>query len=196
MTIGENAIVGAGSVVTQGCSPERDRRGESRASSCGTRATRAEGDKIDEPNQIRFLFSIWSRPHAELERRAARRCFATGSADRRLSSAAPWCEDFERDFAAFCDAKYCVGVGSGTDALRFALMAAGVDRGDIVVTVPNTFIATTEAISQAGAAPDFVDIDERTYNMDPDKLREYLEERCVVDAAHRQADRSRNQDAR
>ena len=60
-------------------------------------------------------------------------------------------ERFEQEFADFCDVPYCVGVGSGTDALRFALMAAGVGDGDIVVTVPNTFIATTEAISQADA---------------------------------------------
>jgi dTDP-4-amino-4,6-dideoxygalactose transaminase len=65
--------------------------------------------------------------------------------------------------------------------LRFALMAAGIKPGDIVVTVPNTFIATTEAISQAGASPDFVDVDERTYNMDPEKLREYLEVQCYLD---------------
>ena len=54
-------------------------------------------------------------------------------------------------------------------------MAAACKPGDVVVTVPHTFIATTEAISQAGALPEFVDIDERTYNMDPEKLREYLE---------------------
>jgi dTDP-4-amino-4,6-dideoxygalactose transaminase len=90
----------------------------------------------------------------------------------------PMVESFERDFAAFCDAKHCIGVSSGTDALRFALMAAGVQSGDVVVTVPNTFIATTEAITQAGALPAFVDIDERTYNMDPDKLREFLEVQC------------------
>src|SRR5438445_8206828 len=83
-------------------------------------------------------------------------------------------EDFERDFAQFCGVQQCVGVGSGTDALRFALIAAGVQPGDTVVTVPNTFIATTEAISQAGAIPEFVDVDERTYNMDPERLGEYL----------------------
>jgi dTDP-4-amino-4,6-dideoxygalactose transaminase len=83
-------------------------------------------------------------------------------------------EAFEEEFARFCDTKYCVGVNSGTDALRFALTAAGVTTGDIVVTVPNTFIATTEAISQAGALPVFVDIDARTCNMDPAKLAEYL----------------------
>ena len=84
-------------------------------------------------------------------------------------------ENFETEFAAFCHAERAVAVNSGTDALRFALMAAGVKPGDVVVTVPNTFIATTEAISQAGALPEFVDIDERTYNMDSEKLREYLE---------------------
>jgi dTDP-4-amino-4,6-dideoxygalactose transaminase len=88
-------------------------------------------------------------------------------------------EDFEHAFAAFCQTNYAVAVNSGTDALRFALIAAGVKPGDVAVTVPNTFIATTEAISQAGAQPEFVDIDERTYNMDPAKLHAYLETRCT-----------------
>jgi len=79
----------------------------------------------------------------------------------------PMVEEFERDFAAYCTTQHCVGVGSGTDALRFALIAAGIGPGAIVPTVPNTFIATTEAITQAGARPDFIDIDEQTYNMDP-----------------------------
>ncbi|MHB8413557.1 MAG: DegT/DnrJ/EryC1/StrS family aminotransferase [Candidatus Acidiferrales bacterium] len=93
----------------------------------------------------------------------------------------PMVEQFETNFAAFCDARHCVGVSSGTDALRFALMAAGVQPGEIVITVPNTFIATTEAISQAGARPEFVDIDEGTYNMDPAKLQEFLENECSLD---------------
>jgi len=93
----------------------------------------------------------------------------------------PMLEEFERSFACFCEARFAIGVNSGTDALRFALMAAGVRKGDSVITVPNTFIATTEAISQAGARPEFVDVDERTYNMDPDKLREFLEQRCSRD---------------
>src|SRR5271165_4895204 len=90
-------------------------------------------------------------------------------------------QDFENAFAEYCAVNYCVGVGSGTDALRFALMAAGVRPGDGVLTVPNTFIATTEAISQAGAQPEFVDVDERTYNMDPEELRAYLETKCDQD---------------
>ena len=62
----------------------------------------------------------------------------------------PIVEGFERDFAKFCDSRYCVGVGSGTDALRFMFIAAGIGNADVIVTVPNTFIATTEAISQTG----------------------------------------------
>jgi dTDP-4-amino-4,6-dideoxygalactose transaminase len=93
----------------------------------------------------------------------------------------PRVESFERDFAEFCEAKYCIGVGSGTDALRFALIAAGVRPGDSVITVPNTFIATTEAISQAGATPEFVDIEERTYCMDPAKLAAYLRNNCHLE---------------
>src|SRR5713101_3048353 len=88
----------------------------------------------------------------------------------------------KREFAAFCEARHCVGVANGTDALRFALIAAGVKSGDAVLTVPNTFIATAEAISQAGARPYFVDVDERTYNMDPVRLREFLEKECSRNA--------------
>jgi len=93
----------------------------------------------------------------------------------------PMVEEFEREFAQFCEAEYCVGVGNGTDALRFALIAAGIQKGDTVVTVPNTFIATTEAISQTGGRPDFVDVEERTYNMDAWKLHEYFETQCCLD---------------
>jgi dTDP-4-amino-4,6-dideoxygalactose transaminase len=118
-------------------------------------------------------------PHQELEEELL------AVVKKALSTAGfiggPMVEEFERDFAQFCGAKYCVGVNSGTDALRFAFMAAGVEPGDIIVTVPHTFIATTEAISQAGAQIAFVDIDESTYTMDPEKLREYLETRCEFD---------------
>jgi len=92
----------------------------------------------------------------------------------------PAVQEFERDFAEFCESQFCVGMASGTDALRLALVAAGVQPGDTVVTAPLTFIATTEAISQAGARPDFVDIDERTYTMDPVKLHAYLETECIL----------------
>ncbi len=91
----------------------------------------------------------------------------------------PMVEEFEKAFAAFCDVRESIAISSGTDALRFALMACGVRPGDVVLTVPHTFIATTEAISQAGAAPEFVDIDENTYNISIEALRDFLREQCV-----------------
>jgi dTDP-4-amino-4,6-dideoxygalactose transaminase len=97
----------------------------------------------------------------------------------------PMVEEFEKGFAALCEVSYCIGVSSGTDALRFAIMASGVRPGDVVLTVPNTFIATAEAISQAGATPEFVDIDERTYNMSIEMLRRCLEEQCTRDKSGR-----------
>jgi dTDP-4-amino-4,6-dideoxygalactose transaminase len=92
----------------------------------------------------------------------------------------PQVEAFEREFAEYCGTAHCAGVGSGTDALRFALMASGVGPGDAVVTVAHTFIATVEAISQAGAETEFVDIDERTYTMSMSALETYLDE-CPKD---------------
>jgi dTDP-4-amino-4,6-dideoxygalactose transaminase len=118
-------------------------------------------------------------PHAELRDELASVFLA--ALDQAAFIGGAQVEGFEREFAEFCDTRHAVGVANGTDAVRFALMAAGVPAGSVVVTVPNTFIATTEAISQAGAVPAFVDIDERTYNMDPEKLREFLEEQCSVD---------------
>jgi dTDP-4-amino-4,6-dideoxygalactose transaminase len=97
----------------------------------------------------------------------------------------PVVEDFEKAFAAFCDCEHAVGLNSGTDALRFAIMACGIEPGDAVLTVPHTFIATTEAISQAGAFPEFIDIEERTYNLSAAKLEEYLREHCTRDVAGR-----------
>jgi dTDP-4-amino-4,6-dideoxygalactose transaminase len=95
----------------------------------------------------------------------------------------PQVQAFEEEFAAFCGSRYCVGVNSGTDALRFALIAAGVGPGHAVITVPNTFIATVEAISQAGATPLFVDVDEKTHNIDPAKLEVLLEKRLAPHAS-------------
>jgi len=101
----------------------------------------------------------------------------------------PQVSGFEDEFAAFCDSKYCIGVGSGTDALRFALMAAGIGPGDAVITAPNTFIATTEAISQVGATPIFVDVDPKTYTMDPQKLAELMENYKKPNLSHEILDR-------
>ena len=130
-------------------------------------------------NEIRVPFLDLVSPHVALEEELVT------IFKKALHSAGfiggPMVEEFEKDFAAFCGVKYCVGVNSGTDALRFALMAAGIGNGDIVITVPNTFIATTEAISQSGASIEFVDIDERTFNMDPEKLSDFLDNQCYFD---------------
>ncbi len=80
--------------------------------------------------------------------------------------------DFESAFAEYCEAKHCVGVASGTDAIELALRASGIGPGDEVITVPNTFIATVEAIRLAGASPVLVDVDEATQLMDVSKLED------------------------
>ena len=82
----------------------------------------------------------------------------------------PEVKAFEQEFASFCEARYSVGISSGTDALHLALRACGVGLGDEVVTTPFTFIATSEAISMCGARPVFCDIDPRTYNIDPSQI--------------------------
>src|SRR5579871_6660511 len=138
---------------------------------------RRKSKHMANPTKIAFLDLV--TPHQELEAEllaVVKKAFSNAG-----FIGGPMVEDFEKEFAAFCDAKYCVGVNSGTDALRFAFMAAGVQPGDIIVTTPHTFIATTESMSQAGAKIAFVDINEQTYTLDPVKLREYLETKCTFD---------------
>ena len=94
--------------------------------------------------------------------------------DEAAFAGGPFVVRFETDFAAYCDAPYAVGVGSGTEALWLALIALGVTAGDEVITVPNSFMATAEAITYCGAKPVFVDVDERTYTMDPSGLAKAL----------------------
>jgi dTDP-4-amino-4,6-dideoxygalactose transaminase len=115
-------------------------------------------------------------PHLELQEQlmdAVQGVLTTG-----MFVGGPMVEQFEQEFARFSNAKYCVGVCSGTDALRFALMAAGIGKDEIVITVANTFAATVEAIVQVGAIPHFVDIDAQTFNMSVDSLRGFLNSEC------------------
>src|SRR5689334_15834078 len=79
-------------------------------------------------------------------------------------------KEFEREFAAYCDAAACVGVANGTDALYLALRTLGIGPGDEVITVAHTFIATAEAIRLTGADPVFVDVDDATMLIDPDAI--------------------------
>ncbi len=83
-------------------------------------------------------------------------------------------KNFEADFAGYCEAQYAVGVNSGTDALYLAMAALGVDAGDEVILPTHTFIATALCISYTGATPVFVDIEEDTYNMDPEALQKAI----------------------
>jgi dTDP-4-amino-4,6-dideoxygalactose transaminase/acetyltransferase-like isoleucine patch superfamily enzyme len=178
LEIGENAIVGAGAVVTKSV--------PANAIVAGNPARvlwLIESQPTAEEDNAAIPFLDLVSPHLELEneltdvfRHSLRTAGFVGG---------PLVEKFEEAFASFCDAKLSVAVSSGTDALRFAIMACGVQPGDVVVTVPNTFIATTEAISQARAIPEFVDIDEQTYNMSVVMLQRYLEKQCIRDRSGR-----------
>jgi dTDP-4-amino-4,6-dideoxygalactose transaminase len=86
----------------------------------------------------------------------------------------PYVAQFEKAFAGFCGAKHAIGVGNGTDALWLSLLALSIGPGDEVITVPNTFIATAEAITYCGAKPVFVDIEEETFNMNPALLEDAI----------------------
>lgn len=174
VTVGENAIVGAGSVVT------KDVPANAIVAGNPARVLRYvdSASQVDATAAIPFLDLV--TPHLELEREL------TSAFQESLRTAAfvggPVIEKFEKAFAEFCSTDHSIAVSSGTDALRFAIMACGVQAGDVVVTVPNTFIATSEAISQALAFPEFVDVDERTYNMSPAMLQNYLEKQCKRDS--------------
>jgi dTDP-4-amino-4,6-dideoxygalactose transaminase len=133
---------------------------------------------VTTPQAVPFLDLI--TPHLELEEELVE------AFRKALRSAAfvggPEVEAFEQEFAEYCGTKYCVGVANGTDAVRFGLMASGIGQGDSVITVSHTFIATVEAISQAGADTEFVDIDPQTYCMSPQALADYLDG-CPKDSA-------------
>ena len=90
--------------------------------------------------------------------------------DANAFAGGPFVARFEEAYAKYCETKYCVGVGNGTDSLWFSLLALGVEAGHEVITVPMTFMATAEAITYAGARPVFVDIEPRTCTIDVTKI--------------------------
>jgi dTDP-4-amino-4,6-dideoxygalactose transaminase len=97
--------------------------------------------------------------------------------DATAFAGGPFVAQFEKEFASFCGCGEAIGVGSGTEALWLCLLALGIGPGDEVITVPNSFIATAEAITLCGATPAFVDVDPHTYTLDPNKLEDYLKKR-------------------
>jgi dTDP-4-amino-4,6-dideoxygalactose transaminase len=128
-----------------------------------------------EPPGVPFLDLIAQHKPLEAElvevfRRAVQKAAFVGG---------PEVESFEREFAEFVGAPQAVAVNSGTDGLRFAYQAMGIQPGDEVITVAHTFIATTEAITQAGGTVKFVDIDEATMTMDPALLESAVGPRTV-----------------
>lgn len=89
-------------------------------------------------------------------------------------------DSFEREFATYCEAQYCVGVANGLDALHLALLALGVGAGDEVIVPSNTYIATWLAVSQCGATPVPVEPDALTYNINPIRLEAAITSRTKV----------------
>ena len=174
VTIGKNAIVGAGSVVT------RDVPENAVVAGSPARVMRFIDGAAESVGEAPVPFLDLVTPHVSLEqelvevfRKSLRTAGFVGGA---------MVDEFEKAFAKFCNVDHSIAVNSGTDALRFAIMACGIGAGDVVLTVPHTFIATTEAISQAGAIAEFVDVDEQTYNMSPEKLERFLVNECRLDA--------------
>jgi len=98
--------------------------------------------------------------------------------DRSSFVGGSYVDTFEKDFAAYCGVRQAVACASGTDAVKLALMAAGVRAGDAVITASHTFIATTEAITLIGAHPMFVEIDSDTYHLSMAALERFLQEEC------------------
>ena len=90
--------------------------------------------------------------------------------DRAAFAGGPFVEAFEANFAAFCGTRYAIGTSSGTSALHLVLLVVEVGPGDEVITVPNTFVATVEAIVAVGARPVLVDVEERYHTLDPGAL--------------------------
>lgn len=125
--------------------------------------------------EIRVPFLDLEAQHAPLRNEFTR---AIGEViDSSAFAGGPFVEKFEEAFASYCGCRYAIGVGSGTEALWLALLACGIGPGDEVITVPNTFMATAEAITYCGARPVFVDVDEQTYTMDPAGLEGVLSPR-------------------
>lgn len=93
--------------------------------------------------------------------------------------------DFEEEYASYCGTRYCLGVGNGLDALHIILNAYGIGEGDEVIVPANTFIATALAVSYAGATPVFVDVEEKTYNIDPEQVEKKITEKTkAIIAVH------------
>ena len=160
--VGENAIVGAGSVVTKDVPPNTIVAGNP---AHVLRKIEEEKNKMKVPFlDLKAQYnSLKDEIGIALQEVMHNTAFAGGK----------YVAQFEQEFADYSQTDFAIAVNSGTSALWLALLAIGVGKGDEVITVPNTFIATAEAISFCGAKPVFVDIDEKTYNMNPELIESF-----------------------
>jgi dTDP-4-amino-4,6-dideoxygalactose transaminase len=166
VTVGENAVVGAGSVVTKDV--------PANAVVAGNPATILRMLPSTQAAPRVPLFDLHEQ-HQTLKRRLVDIFEQTLEETAFVGGRAV--EEFEADFAAFTHTMSAIGVSSGTDALRFALLALGAGPGTSVITTPLTFIATAAAITQTGASIEFVDVDPATCLLDPNQLEEHLRRR-------------------
>lgn len=178
VTIGENSLVGAGAVVTKDIPPNTIVAGNPAKI---IKEIKENKESLYEEKKVPFLNlkaqyqSIKPEIDNAIKNVLENNSFILG----------PAVEEFEKNFADFCNVRHSVAINSGTAALQIALLSLGIKPGDEVITVPNTFIATTEAISHIGAKPVFVDIKEDTYNLNPDLIEKAITEKTkAIIAVH------------
>ena len=169
VTIGENAMVGAGSVVT------KDVPANTVVMGVPGRITGATQSLCENAGAKGIPFLDLKAQYRAIEteiKEAVNRVLNSGTFVLGEEVSA-----FEKEFAAYCQARYAVAVNSGTSALHLSLLAAGIGPGDEVITVPFTFVATVAAILYAGARPVLIDIDPQSFNMDVEQLEEAVTSR-------------------